>query len=147
MVYEKCTCVIAGMFLSNADYKAAIKDNVLTAIIENDSAVRDTAETAAQAEMTGYLAARYDTVAIFAATGIDRDAAVVRFLVDMTLYNLYSRISPDQVPALRKERYDAAINWLKMVAKQQINPDLPAPEDLTKEEVRYGSNEARNNHF
>lgn len=135
------------MFLTTDDFKQAVKDNVLARIIEADTEIRDTAELTAQAEVEGYLAARYDTGAIFAATGTARHPKVVAVMVDIALYHLYSRTSPDQVPSLRKERYDHALEWLKMVAKQMINPNLPEPADQTKEEVRYGSNPARKAHF
>ncbi len=137
-------------FLTLADYKAAIKDHTLAQVIENDQVTRNTAELNAQSQMESYLAARYDTAAVFAATGTDRNPAVVMYLVDMVLYHLHARISPDMVPALRKERYDLAIRWLEMVNKQQINPNLPFPDPEdgdTKEEVRYGSNPKRSHHF
>lgn len=135
------------MFLLNTDYLAAIKNQVLEHILENDPTIRETAELQAQAEIEGYLAARYDTPAIFSATGTDRHPMVVRCMVDLSLYHLYARLSPDQVPELRAERYRQCIDWLKQTARQMINPNLPEPEDQTKEEVRYGSNPARGNRF
>lgn len=136
-----------SMFLIAEDYLAVVKDNILISIIENDVATRETAELAAHAEIESYLAARYDTAAVFAAVGTARNAMIVRSMVDVSLYHLYARLSPDQVPAFRKERYEQVIAYLKMVAKQQINPSLPEPEDKTKEEVRYGSNPARGNRY
>lgn len=135
------------MYLTTDDYLQAVKDAVLTRIIESDSEIRDTAELTAQGEVEGYLAARYDTAAIFGATGSARHPKVVGVMVDIALYHLYSRMSPDQVPTLRKERYTHALEWLKMVATQRINPNLPEPADQTKEEVRYGSNPARKAHY
>lgn len=138
-------------FLVDADYQAQIKSGVLLDIIQNDAPTRATAELAAEAELVSYLSARYDTVAIFSATGTDRNAVIVMLYVDMVLYHLHARISPEQVPTLRAERYRAAKDWLKAVAKQEINPALPLPTDTDgnnpKEEVRYGSNPARSHHF
>lgn len=135
------------MFLTVADYKDVIKDHVLAQVIETDDATRQTAELKAQAQMESYLSARYDTGAVFGATGTDRNAAIVMYLVDMAVYHLHARISPDMVPQLRKERYDLAIRWLEQVSKQMINPTLPEPEEGEKEEVRYGSNLKRTHHF
>jgi hypothetical protein len=55
------------------------------------------------------------------------------YLIDITLFHLYSRINPRNIPDLRKERYNGndpmdrggAIGWLKKVASGDITADLP----------------------
>ncbi|MBK6611856.1 MAG: DUF1320 family protein [Sphingobacteriales bacterium] len=76
-----------------------------------------------------------------------RHPSVVMFLIDMVLYHLHSRISPRNVPDIRAERYDAAITWLKMIAKEQINPALPKPQNNEKQYIIYGANPPRDYQF
>jgi hypothetical protein len=64
----------------------------------------------------------------------DRNPKLVEVVVDILLYNIYSRINPKSVPTHRRIRYDGddpkqqggAYGWLKMVQKGTIEPNLPA---------------------
>jgi phage gp36-like protein len=141
------------MFLTTDDYKQQIQDTVLQAVLGGAISGNTTlasAELAAQAEMESYLRARYDVVNIFNKTGIDRNEHLVMLLIDMVLYHLHSRINPNKVPDLRGIRYEAAISWLKSVAKGDISPDLPLLEDTEGNAINpiaYGSNPKRELHF
>jgi hypothetical protein len=62
----------------------------------------------------------------------DRNPKLVEVVVDILLYNIYSRINPKSVPTHRRIRYDGddpkqqggAMGWLKMVQKGTIEPNL-----------------------
>jgi hypothetical protein len=69
----------------------------------------------------------------------NRDQQMVMYLVDITLYHLHSRIAPRNIPQLRMDRYDAAIEWLKMCAKGDVSPGLPVLQPRQGSRVRYGS--------
>jgi phage gp36-like protein len=113
------------IFLTSDDFEAYIKTDVLTNVISNDSTVLDKAELSAIEELSSYLRLRYDIAAVLSETGSSRNAWIITLLVDMTLYHVHSRINPRQVPQLRMDRYDAAIEWLKSVAKGNLAPALP----------------------
>jgi phage gp36-like protein len=113
------------MFLVDADYKSQVKDDVLTTIIENQLAYRTDAELRAEAEITSYLAMRYNVASIFSQTGTARNAYIVMIYIDIALYHLHCRINPGQVPAIRMDRYDAAIKWLDKVSQGDLKPSLP----------------------
>lgn len=138
-------------FLTDDDYKIQVKDTELTTILGN--ATRLNAENAAQAEMTGYLAVRYNVVAVFAAAGSNRNNHIVMLMVDITLYHLFSRLTPGQVPQIRIDRYNEAKNWLEMVAKGQLLPDLPLAGDADgdgvddKNVVQWGGRAKRDPYF
>jgi hypothetical protein len=82
----------------------------------------------------------------------DRNPKLVEVVVDILLYNIYSRINPKSVPTHRRIRYDGddpkqqggAMGWLKMVQKGTIEPNLPAIVDANgvspqnTESVAYG---------
>jgi phage gp36-like protein len=115
-------------FLNIEDYSGQVKQDVL-ALVSGSEPIRQSAELKAQSEMESYLRTRYDVVNIFNKTGSERVPVIVLYLIDMTLYHLHSNISPRNIPELRKERYDIAIDWLKRVSKGQLSPDLPVPEN------------------
>lgn len=55
--------------------------------------------------------------------GDDRDAQIKMYMIDIALYHLHPRISPRVIPDLRVNRYKQAVEWLKKVAKGDVQPD------------------------
>ena len=53
-----------------------------------------------------------------------RSKLLIRVLIDITLYDLHSNISPRNIPPLREKRYNEAMSWLKGVQSNKINPGL-----------------------
>lgn len=138
------------IYLDITDFDKQIKADVLTVVIGNDNAILDSSELATIAEMTSYLANRYDTANIFNKAGAARNSLIVLYAVDILLYHIHSRINPNKIPDLRGIRYESAITWLKMVSKGELMPDLPlleSPDGVVIGSVLYGSNEKRNLHF
>ena len=132
------------MFLTIPDFRQLIKDDQLAQILPPGMAPLSVGERpdhpvgrledvpvlhegvlTAIAEMSSYLNSRYDVATLFAATATDRHPLIKLYCIDITLYHLHSRISPRAIPQLRMDRYDAAINWLKQVARGELLPDLP----------------------
>lgn len=116
---------MALTFLTNDDFGVQIRTQILNIINQSDPTKTERAELDALAEMQSYLNGKYDTAAIFSATGNNRNAQIVMYCIDILLYHLHSNISPNNVPDLREKRYEQAINWLKMVAADKLNPNLP----------------------
>jgi hypothetical protein len=79
--------------------------------------------------------------------GDNRNALIVQYLLDITLYHLHSRINPRNVPDLRKERYNGndpmdrggAIGYLKSVASGSVNCDLPEIDPAQGNSIRWGN--------
>lgn len=69
----------------------------------------------------------------------NRDAQMVMYFVDITLYHLHSRIAPHNIPQLRIDRYHAAISWLKMCANGEVTPKLEPIQPKTGGRIRWGS--------
>lgn len=116
------------IFLTQEDLELQSRQSVRSAISGNADSVFDKAELAAISEVSSYLSGRYDTTAIFSATGDDRNPILKTYLVDIMLYHIHSRITPNAIPEIREKRYKTAIEWLKMVASDMLNPDLPVKE-------------------
>lgn len=170
-------------FLQTIDYKKRVKDEVLTAIINNDITIREDAELSAIEEMTTYLSSRYNTRDAFldyddfnplfmylsgtkavvngktvvkAIVSItpgpfnasewqvvhERSALLVTRCIDIVMYTL-CRLNPRQIPELYKDRYNQAIDWLKMVAEGNLSANLPLAEpaiqDNLESTIKYGS--------
>lgn len=131
-------------FLTQADYTPLIQDHILAQVISNTPALLDEAELMALSEMESYLAGRFDTAAVFAATGSDRNRALVMYALDITLYHLHSRVTPRSVSKLREDRYLHAIEWLDKVVTGELSPNLPVKTDTDGEvdnRLKWGSND------
>lgn len=73
--------------------------------------------------------------------GDNRNQQLVMYMVDVVLYHIHSRIAPRNIPQLRMDRYDAAISWLKNVAKgDDITADIPRIQPKRGNRIRYGGN-------
>lgn len=71
--------------------------------------------------------------------GDNRNQQLVNYIIDIMLYHLHARISPRNIPELRLERYDSAINWLKQCAKgDDINAGLPRKTPQQGMRIRWG---------
>ena len=60
-----------------------------------------------------------------------RNHHIVRILVDIVIFDLYSRISPGDIPELRGIRYDEAIKQLKNYMKGTNAAQLPTLKSTT----------------
>lgn len=133
-------------FLGKADFVASIHTEILDGLTRNNDDIIDVAIDEAVSEMKGYLAARYNVDAIFNASGASRHPTVLNFCKDVALYHIHSAHNPAKIPDIRVARYERAIEWMKEVAREFINPDLPVvtPE---KDYIFYGGNEPRPSQF
>lgn len=81
--------------------------------------------------------------------GDNRNAQIVMYLRDITLFHLFCTINPRNIPDLRKERYDGnnptqnggAIAWLKRVASGDITADLPSILPQQGMSIRWGNSD------
>ena len=139
-------------FLTETDYEVQIRNWVKQIIIQYKTDVLHQAELAAQTEMESYLRQRYNVQKIFSQTADMRNALIVLYMVDITVYHLHSNIASDKVPEIRIIRYNAAKEWLLKVAKGDLSPDLPEnkPDDdqgTGFQAVEFGSREKYSERF
>ena len=137
-------------FIDLKDYDASMHKEILNALVRKetqpgvpnpayDPEVIETCEDRAIAEMVGYLNKTDDVEAIFSARGADRHSLIIMYAVDITLYHLFSIHNPAKMSGIRKDRYDRAMEWLKMVAAGDITiggaPRLP--QENARENARF----------
>jgi phage gp36-like protein len=113
------------IFLQIEEFKRHIKQDSLDRIIADDQGILYGSELAALEEMQSYLGVRYDNAIVFSRTGTDRNPLVVMRLIDIVLYHIHSRLNPSQVPQLRIDRYEMALEWLRMAAAGKLALNLP----------------------
>lgn len=113
------------MFIDNEDYRVVIGDAALKVVSQSSPENIANAEVEAIEEISGYLRPVYDTAAIFAATGNDRNRLIVMYTADIVLYHLTASQPQKMGSEIRKERYERAVKWLEGVQAGRIVPDLP----------------------
>lgn len=137
-------------FLTFNDYKTLIKDDVIQAVMDNDRKILLEAEMMAQQEMESYLNQRFVVAQIFNKIGEERNALILMYMIDITLYHIHARINPKFMPDIRKERYEVALTWLDKVSRGQLSPDLPLITNSDGETTlssRWGSNSKFNHQY
>ncbi len=130
--------------ITTDDLKLFITPNDLQSLTGGEIGLLDKAEALAAEEMKAYVAVRYDTGALFAAPFRE---PLKSLLIDIMLWHLHANISPDHIPELRKERYDAAMRWLEKLAGGEINPDFPVKTGTDGTPLRYGSGKKFNHYY
>lgn len=137
-------------FLTDEDYDTFIKAEILEKVTGGNKNLRARAERAARKEVLKFMNVRFDAAIELDKTGDDRDEDLIRIMVDITLFHLHKRINPGQVPEVRKDAYNAAIDDLKMIASGKLKPNWkePSGEDTgVKYDVKFGSRPARNPYY
>lgn len=136
-------------FITINDLLSAIYPEQLDAITRNDDALPQFGIDAAIEEMKGYLAPKYDVVTIFAKAGALRNNLLVVLSRDMAVYHILSLSNPGINFESKKARYDRAIEWLKQVQRDQVNPpDLEKKIiDVANNRILMSSNTKRREHY
>lgn len=79
--------------------------------------------------------------------GDNRNPQIVNFMVAMSLYRIHVRIAPQNIPKLRIDDYNQAINWLERVNHGIDNASLPEIQPLQGSPIMYGGQVKRNNQW
>lgn len=132
-------------FLTNADLLTVIDQDTLDVLTDQDITKLTEAEARGIEEMIAYLSIRYNTDTIFG--GPNKSTLIKMYLADIVLYHLHTRVSPDNIPELRVERYKNANNWLEKVADGFISPNLPTKAESEKLPIRFGSSVEKTDHY
>lgn len=139
-------------FINIEDYDASIHREILDSLLRADSEnydpqIIEICEDRAIAEMTSYLNKTYDVNAIFSATGSDRNALILMFALDITIYHIFCQHNPYKISQIRQDRYERAVEWLKGVMKGDITiadaPRLPEEEEKANSAWQIAAEEIR----
>ncbi len=139
------------MFIEENDYRVVIGEPALKVVAQASPENRANAEIEAIEEISGYLRPKYDCDKIFSAEDGKRNRQILMYACDIALYHMSSSLPNQMGMAIRKERYEKALEWLKKVQDGTVLPDLP--EALDEEgnsaapTIRYGSQPCVDNSF
>lgn len=128
------------------DYILKIIDSdTLDVLTEGDDINMDDAELDGIQEMISYLNVRYNVAEIF--EGTTKSPLIKSFLRDIIVYHMHAKVSPDNIPTLRVDRYNTVKNELEKMADGFTNPILPHKDEADKTPIRYGSSSEKTNHY
>lgn len=117
-------------FIKEDDYTVLVRNEIKDILLESYSETKlSAAEQMAINQIKNYLAGRYDIAKIFAAEDDERNSHIVMIVIDCTLYHLYSGTVPKRMPEIRSQRYQDALDWLKLVSTGDASADLPIKTD------------------
>jgi len=135
--------------ITKVELKSVLRLSVADKLTAKDDSIIDTLIIEATGVFKSYIGNRYDTEALFAATGADRDPALLRYLKSYIAYELYSTTGRT-VNDLIVNRYEEAIQWLDGINKGKISPAgwllltdtqlQPDPNCYFKSEPKYETN-------
>ena len=134
------------MFIEKEDFKISIRLYELDQITENDDTLIESAINTSICEVKPYLG-KYDIDTIFSQVGAARNSLLVRFCIDIAVFELVSIARPDQDLENRRALYKRAIDWLKLVKSGEVEVDLPKKEEQDTSGVHYGSASPKRNNY
>jgi hypothetical protein len=136
-------------FLTDTDYNSIIQSADLAQITEGVAQNLIDAELKSIAKMRTKLVQRYDMDAELAKTGTDRYPLLIEIAMDLTLYNIYARINPRNIPTLRVERNREALDQLDAWASGTDTAEMTEIDVANQQglSIRYGSSDTKQNNF
>lgn len=124
------------MFITNDDYSVLVRNEIKDILLDNYTEAKlRAAEQMAIAQVKNYLSGKYDVKTIFEAQGNERNSHIVMVTLDCALYHLYTSTVPRKMPDIRSQRYQDAIDWLKLIAEGKAYADLPKVKSEKGEEL------------
>lgn len=114
---------MALQFITVDDLKAQSFEQYINESSADFTAARDTHEIQGISLIKSKLAGRFDTDAIFDATGNDRHPLIVKVLSILVVYGVLTRNKARKIPEDVKETYKWANKWLNDVRDYIENPD------------------------
>jgi hypothetical protein len=135
------------MFITEEDLGQSIYNEVLHAVSREDSGFINRNIGRAIKEVDGYLNQKYDTAVLWAQIDDSREQTILGIVIDVALYHIHSVL--EEVPVIRRERYDYAKSDLKDIRKGEIRlSGIPLltetnTEDESLSEIISGTNSKR----
>jgi len=130
---------MAFAFLIIGDFDTRITEIERDAITGNVDSILETIERDVLEEVKALTNNRFDMDAEFALSGANRSSLLVRFVLDIVIYEALSRNKPRQIPEFRVKRADDARDFMEAVGKPRsnVNPGW------TKKEIDQGTTSGR----
>lgn len=144
------------MYINKADIQRGMRPEVLETLTRGSYAVVDQAIAEAEAEVAGYLAARYDIATELAKapdqTPDTRLTMVLKLVRDVAIFNIHNFTAPVNIPENRRDSYNNAIALLKSVQGEKASINglqriSTANGTTTSSYIQFGTGSKRDNNF
>lgn len=134
--------------LTASDYLPYIDASDLATLQKGEADALTNAEETAKSVVTHALFQKYDTSAVFSATGSDRDRTILMHLVNIVLYMLYKKVPTSKKPEDIVADYEMTMRELDKVAQGKKPLALPrATNSESETSTRYKmSSDAKRSH-
>lgn len=134
------------MYIDKTDLEKHIESELLNALdFSSDDSMIITACAQAVGQLRSYLTAKYDIIEELAKTTSARDEMLVMIAKDLAIYHIWTYVDPASIPSARKDRYNAAIDYLKGAQSGGVTINIPSNETFSP--IAGGSNPKRVNHY
>lgn len=135
------------MYIDKTDLEKHIQEDLLLGLdFSGVDSVVTTACAQAVGQLKSHLSARYAITEELAKTGTTRDELLLMIAKDLAIYHIWTYNDATSIPASRKERYTAAIDYLKGANAGSVAVNID-PATVAFSPVGYGSNVKRVNHY
>jgi hypothetical protein len=139
-------------YLTLDDFSQSVQPDELQQLISGDAGVLERASATAWADVASILRGQYDLATGLTATGAQRDALIVRILVDKVLFYLARRLDANVIPeqyATANERAELLLDEVRKGLRIIDWPKKQADLQLGQEQGvgAYGSQRANDNHM
>jgi phage gp36-like protein len=128
------------------DFQTRLSDRIIDILSDGDFSKLEAASNEASGIIRDRLVDKYQIDAELAKSGSSRNAILVRYVLSLAIYSLYSRIPDEEVPERVIKDYDDAMNDLKLISQGKLSCSLTINTDSegnTKSRIRIGSNDPR----
>lgn len=133
-------------FINYNDYQGARSSRILDMLTGDNDTILLTAETTAIGIVTDRLAERYNLTAELAKSGSDRNSSLIRWILALSIYSVYSRVPDQEVPERVIKDYDDTLKELEQLQQGKLSCALQRiidTEGEVKTRFRMGSDSPR----
>ncbi|MCX7100036.1 MAG: DUF1320 family protein [Methylobacter sp.] len=135
------------MYIDKTDLEKHIQEDLLLGLdFTGSDEIIVTACAQAVGQLKSHLSARYAIAEELAKTGAAREELLLMIAKDLAIYHIWTYNDATSIPASRKERYTAAIDYLRAANMGSVAVNID-PATVTFSPVGYGSNLKRVNHY
>lgn len=127
---ENYRCIATGLSSDIDNTSKFVKDTFPSPLPWNDATTYTKGQSITAPDRLQYLVIQdrsasgpqlSDTTYFF----LKRNDLLVMIYLDIAVYHYHARISPNQVPTIRIERYEQAITKLNRIRRKELTPALP----------------------
>jgi phage gp36-like protein len=108
------------MYSTTDDLQRSVGYDTYNRLTGSDDTIAEAAIKEADSLIDGYLA----NASIDVPITTDVPLVIRRYSADIAIFNLHTRVQFDEIPGFVKDRYDAAINYLKDIASGRVNLNI-----------------------